>query len=158
VVEAGQRGAPIVVDGRNRGTLPLAGPLRVSVGTHEVQAYKQGLDTLGGAVVVRAKQQAAGRARSLSTIGTPEVTGQHDRALDVVVDGTVVGKTPWEELIAVGKHVIMLRGNGSRDATPDDAPSGARASPGKSMAPRGTIAIGTQPVSVQIHRQRDRGP
>jgi hypothetical protein len=150
VIEAAEPGASLVIDGLYRGTLPLSSPLRIGVGSHEVRAYKEGLDPFGATVEVTGKQQAVVRLRSLSTGGRLKVTEQHGRVLDLVVDGSVVGKTPWEGPVAVGEHLVLLRGNINLDALPECAPSDEGAAAGKPAALRGNIELGTQPVSVPI--------
>jgi hypothetical protein len=150
VVEAGEPGASIVVDGRNRGTLPLSGPLRVGLGSHEVRVYKEGFDPFGVTVEVTGKQPTVVRLPVLFVGGRLKVTEQYGRALDVVVDGAVVGKTPWEGPVQVGEHLVLLRGNVNPDTLPECAPSDEGASAGKRAAPRGNIELGTQPVSVPI--------
>jgi hypothetical protein len=149
-VEGGDPGASIVIDGRYRGTLPLPGPVRVAVGSHEISAFKEGLDPFGATIEVSAKQAAVVQLRSLSTGGRLKVTEQKGRALEVVVDGTVMGKTPWEGPLRIGEHLITLRGSVNLDTLPECAPGEEAAAPGKKAALRGNVELGTQPVSVPI--------
>ncbi len=149
-IEGAEAGASIVVDGRYRGTLPLAGPLRVGVGTHEIRAFKEGSDPFGTTIEVKGKEEAVVQLRSLSTGGRLKVTEQHQRVLEVVVDGIVVGKTPWEGSLSVGEHLVTLRGSLDLDAIPECAPGYEGALQGKRAAPRGNVELGTQPVSVPI--------
>jgi hypothetical protein len=67
------------------------------------------------------------------------------------VDGIVVGKTPWEGPVAVGEHVVTLRGSGSLDA--ECAPAEA-ASSSKRPPIREDVDLGTQPVTVPIRLQK----
>lgn len=152
-IKGGEPGASIVIDGRYRGTLPLPGPLRVMTGSHEIGAFKDGLDPFGATAEVSARQQAVAQLRSLSTGGRLKVSEQRGRVLDVVIDGTVVGKTPWEGPLAVGEHLVTLRGSVSPDAGAECAPGDAPTAPGKSGASRGSVDLGTQPVSVPIRLQ-----
>jgi hypothetical protein len=148
-VEGGEPGASLVIDGRYRGTLPLRGPARVIAGSHEVRAFKEGLDPFGATIEVRAGQAAVVLLRSLSTGGRLKVSEQRGRVLDVLVDGTVAGKTPWEGPLTVGEHLVTLRGSVDLAAVPECTPDeGAAAGPG--AAPRGNVELGTQPVSVPI--------
>jgi hypothetical protein len=50
------------------------------------------------------------------------VAEQSGRSIDVVVDGVVVGQTPWEGTLAVGDHTVVLRGAGSLGTQPASAP------------------------------------
>jgi hypothetical protein len=149
-IEGAEAGASIVVDGRYRGTVPLAGPLRVGVGAHEIRAFKEGSDPFGTTIEVKGKEEAVVQLRSLSTGGRLKLTEQHQRVLEVVVDGSLVGKTPWEGSLSVGEHLVTLRGSLDLDAIPDCAPGDETAGEGKRAAPRGNVELGTQPVSVPI--------
>ncbi|MFT3775441.1 MAG: tetratricopeptide repeat protein [Minicystis sp.] len=144
-VEGGEAGASIVVDGRYRGTLPLPGPIRVSAGTHDVGAFKQGLDPFGAAVEVKGGQQAVAQLRSRSTGGRLKVSEQHGLALEVLVDDTPVGKTPWEGQVAAGDHLVRLEGS-------VDIKVLAACAPGAAAGASGNVELGTQPVSVPIHK------
>lgn len=128
-IRGAEAGASILVDGKARGTTPLDKPLRVSAGTRVVRAYKEGflpfetrIDVAGrSAAAVEVKLQAMTRS------GRLKVSESGGKALDVVVDNDVVGKTPWEGATSPGDHVVLLRGEGA------DA------------------ALGTQPVAAPVH-------
>lgn len=148
-IEGGAAGASLVVDGRYRGNLPLPGPLRVTAGMHEVRAFKEGQDPFGATVEVVATREAVVKLGSLSTGGLLKVTEERGRALDVVIDGRVMGKTPWEGSLPVGEHVVTLRGSASLDAIPECA-AGEGGEEGKRAASPEKVELGTQPVSVPI--------
>lgn len=105
-------GAAIVIDGRNRADFPAVGPLYVPAGAHVVRVYKEGFEPFEGRVDVAGGQVARVNAklRGLLTSGRLRVLERGGRALDVVVDGIAVGQTPWEGPLAVGAHVVALRG------------------------------------------------
>lgn len=148
-IEGAAEGATLVVDGRYRGTLPLREPLRISAGAHEVRAFREGLDLFGATVEVFAKQEATVTLRSLSTGGRLRLTEQRGRVLDVVIDGNVVGKTPWDGSLAVGEHLVTLRGSVNLDAMPECA-AGEPIAAGRRAGSLGKVELGTQPVSVPI--------
>lgn len=148
-IEGAAAGAAVVVDGRYRGILPLPGPLRIGVGAHEVRAFKEGLDLFGATVEVTANQETTVTLRSLSTGGRLRVTEQRGRVLDVVIDGNVMGKTPWEGSLTVGEHLVTLRGSVNLDAMPECAP-GEQIAAKRRAASLGQVELGTQPVSVPI--------
>lgn len=118
-------GAAITINGRARGEYPPLEPLRVTAGSHIVRVYKEGfeafearVDVAGAATVnVIARQVALARAGRLS------VAESDGRATDVVIDGNVVGRTPWSGPVPAGQHTVLLRGD-------DD--------------------LGTQPASVRV--------
>lgn len=112
--------ATVMVDGTERGKTPLSKPIRVSAGSRFVRVIKEGyvpfeqrVDIAGKtSVVVNARLGAllrGGRLRIVEDAGT---------AVDVLVDNVVVGKTPWEGTLPVGKHVVSLRGEGTLGSPP----------------------------------------
>jgi hypothetical protein len=126
-VEGAEIGAAIAVDGRARGDYPTVGTLRVAAGSHLVRVYKEGFEPFetGVDVAGRALVRVPVRLRALAASGRLRVAEQGGAALEVIIDGDRVGKTPWEGLLAVGEHVVVLRGEGD---------------------------MGTQPVSVPVRR------
>ncbi len=147
-VRGGEPGASLLVDGRYRGTLPLPAPLRVAAGSHEIGAFREGGDPFAATVEVGPKQAAVAELRSLATGGRLKVAEQRGRAVGVLVDGVVVGKTPWEGPVSVGDHLVNLRGSVNLDAecaAQDDLGAAT-----KRAAKRGDVDLGTQPVSVPI--------
>jgi hypothetical protein len=147
VIKGGEPGASLIIDGRFRGALPLPGPLRIVAGSHEIGAFKEGQDPFGATAEITGKKETVVELRNLSTGGRLKIAEQRGRQLDLLVDGVVLGKTPWEGPLSVGDHLITLRGDVNLDAEcapADDASSAKRA------APRGNVEVGTQPVSVPI--------
>lgn len=119
-----EAGASIVIDGRDRGKTPTAGPLRVAAGTHVVRLYKDGfapfearVDVPGGRTIV-----VEARLGALTRSGRLKVTEETGKALEVVVDNVVVGTTPWEGALAVGEHTVVLRGPDRLGTQPAAAP------------------------------------
>lgn len=119
-VEGAVPNAKIIVDGRERGTFPLAAPLRLGAGSHTVRVSADGylpfetkVDVVGQKTTTVKPTLAA-----LTAAGRLSVTEQTGRALDVVVDNAAVGKTPWEGALAPGEHTVFLRGEGSVGTQP----------------------------------------
>lgn len=119
-VDAGEPGATITLDGRLRGEHPLAAPLHVNPGSHVVLIYREGFVPFETSVTVAAGQsvRVSAHMARLVQAGRLRVTEKSGKALDVVVDGIVVGTTPWEGPIAVGEHTVMLRGEDRFGAPP----------------------------------------
>jgi hypothetical protein len=123
-VRSTEAGASVVIDGRARGVTPLAGPLRVGAGGHVVRVFREGfrpfearIDLAGGETsTIDAGLQA------LAESGRLRVNEQSGRAVDVLVDNVVVGRTPWEGTLAVGDHTVLLRGEGARGTQAAAAP------------------------------------
>jgi len=117
--EGGEPGATILIDGLYRGNLPPPAPLRVVPGSHVIRVFKEGSDPFGAVVQVVAGQTAVARLASLSTTsGRLRVTEERNRVLSVVLDGRVVGKTPWEGSVAEGEHIVELRGDDNLGTAP----------------------------------------
>ncbi|AUX45253.1 hypothetical protein SOCE26_067340 [Sorangium cellulosum] len=119
-IDGAEPGAGVTIDGQSRGEFPLLAPLRVTAGSHVVRLAKEGFEPFERRVEVAGGQTArvAARLRALMRAGRLRVAEQGGRALDVVVDGSVVGKTPWEGRLAAGDHVVLLRGEGDLGTLP----------------------------------------
>jgi PEGA domain len=111
-VESPERDATIVVDGQQRGTTPLPAPITVNAGTHSVRVSKEGFEAFETQVQVAGKQRKSvtARLKALSKAGRLVVQEADGKVLDVIVDGAVVGKTPWQGTLGVGVHSVALRG------------------------------------------------
>jgi hypothetical protein len=123
-VRGGEPGASIIVDGRSRGTLPLAAALRVGVGSHVVRVYKEGFVPFERRVDIASQQplEIVAALGALTRSGRLRVNEEGGAALDVVIDDAVVGKTPWEGTVTPGQHVVFLRGEGNVGTQPASAP------------------------------------
>ncbi len=119
-IEQAELGAAITVDGRSRGEYPAPSPLRVGAGTHLVRVSKAGFETFEGRVDVAGKQTArvAAKLRGLVASGRLRVAEQGGAALEVIIDGDRVGRTPWEGVVALGEHVALLRGDDELGTVP----------------------------------------
>lgn len=113
-------GAAISIDGQARGEHPAIRPLRVAAGSHTVRLYKAGFEPFETRVEVAGRKTAHIDARLVPLVasGRLKVIEQGGRALDVLLDGSLVGKTPWEGRVPVGEHVVLLRGEGDLGTAP----------------------------------------
>ena len=113
-------GAGIVIDGQNRGDFPPVTPIRVTVGAHIVRIIKEGYEPFETRVDVTGGQseRVVAKLSKLAASGRLKVIEQAGRNLDVLIDGSVVGQTPWEGLVAATKHVVILRGKGKTGTQP----------------------------------------
>ncbi|MBW2529306.1 MAG: PEGA domain-containing protein [Deltaproteobacteria bacterium] len=112
--------AEVMIDGRARGRTPLSAPLRVSVGVHIVRIYKPGFAPLEERIVVAPRKTVIvdGTLDKLVRSGQLKVVAAKGKSADVLVDGAVVGQTPWEGSVAVGKHSVVLQGEGELGTAP----------------------------------------
>lgn len=106
--------AGIRIDGRNRGVYPSPAPHRVATGFHTVRVYKEGYEPFETNVDVAGNQVqtilAQLRKLDLDQAGMLRVSEANQRVLDVVIDGSVVGQTPWEGHLREGEHSVVLEG------------------------------------------------
>ncbi len=111
-LETATQGARVVIDGRDRGVTPLAKPIRVTVGTRAIVVSKQGFAPYETKVMVSSGEAKTVTVKlvSVANAGKLKVTEAKGRVFDVVVDGAVVGKTPWEGALTAGTHTVALRG------------------------------------------------
>jgi hypothetical protein len=121
-IRSQEGGALITIDGRERGTTP-APALRVAAGTHVLRVYKEGFAPVEKRVEVAGKQSVVVEAKleTLAQSGRLSVTEDGGKGAEVLVDNVVVGKTPWQGLVATGEHVVFLRGEGNLGTQPANA-------------------------------------
>lgn len=115
VVQGAEPGSKVVIDGRDRGELPSA-PIRVAAGTHVLRVMHEGFMPFEQQFSVAGAKSTsvAVRLAPLLQGGRLHVEEASGQIVDVSIDGAVVGKTPWDGLLPVGDHVIILEGeNGS---------------------------------------------
>ena len=118
-----ESGAIIVVDGRERGRYPETGSFDIGAGAHIVRLSKDGFAPFENRIEIAGRQRIVLNAHlsPLAHVGRLRVTEQEDRNLELIVDGVVVGTTPWEGPLAVGAHNAVLRGEGAIGSQPVDA-------------------------------------
>lgn len=122
-VRASESGAVIVVDGRERGTVPSP-PVRVNAGTHLVRLSREGFLPFETQVKVAGAQTVVVQAKlaPLTRGGRLKIAEQSGKAADVLVDNVVVGKTPWEGSLPAGSHMVLLRAPDGLGTQPVAAP------------------------------------
>jgi hypothetical protein len=120
VISGGVARAKLVIDGRERGTLPLSAPIRVGAGTHTLRVSAEGYLPFETRVDVAGMQSVTVKPEmaALTAGGRLNVAEQTGRSLDVVVDNATVGRTPWEGVLAPGEHTVVLRGEGNLGTQP----------------------------------------
>lgn len=121
-VHANTPGTRVVINGRQRGTTPLA-PLNVDAGSHTLRLSKDGFETIEITVSVAGGQSRVVKPtlQPLRASGTLVVREAGGANLDVVLDSAVVGKTPWAGAIAPGAHSVFLRGAHGLGTAPSSA-------------------------------------
>jgi hypothetical protein len=109
-----QPGSSIVIDSVQRGTSPLAEPLRLDVGVHMLRVSKDGFQTIEQQVTISPRKRRVVELpqTQLVGVGMLAVREQGGESLDVLIDGANVGRTPWKGSVSVGVHSLQLRGEG----------------------------------------------
>jgi hypothetical protein len=119
-IEGAEPGALISISGVARGEFPPVAPLRVAAGSQLVRVFKEGYEPYETRVEVAGGQlvRVAAKMQALKASGRLKVSEASGRAVDVLVDNSVVGQAPWEGVLAVGPHMVMLRGQGKLGTQP----------------------------------------
>jgi len=109
----------LVIDGRERGRLPLAEPLWMLRGERRLRVIKDGYATAERTVNVTAKEltRVDVRLEALAASGQLRVESRDGDATRLFVDGAPVGDTPWEGTLGPGRHVLWTE-QGERGSAP----------------------------------------
>jgi hypothetical protein len=122
-VRAAESGATLVIDGRERGTVPSP-PVRVNAGTHLIRLSREGFLPFETQVQVAGAQTVVVQAKlaPLTRGGRLKIGEQAGKLADVIVDNVLVGKTPWEGSLPAGSHMVVLRAADGSGTQPVAAP------------------------------------
>ncbi len=123
-----EAGASVAVDGKAAGASPLARPLRLAAGGHQVRVEKEGflpfdqglIVTAGGSTSLEVKLEAQ------SAKGRLSVKEKAGKPLRVIVDGVDMGEAPWAGDVEPGLHEVT-----GRSATLAAAPEQVEVARGK---------------------------
>jgi hypothetical protein len=122
-VRGAESGATLVIDGRERGSVPSP-PVRVNAGTHLVRLSREGFLPFETQVQVAGAQTVVVQAKlaPLTRGGRLKIGEQAGKAADVIVDNVQVGKTPWDGTLPAGNHMVVLRAPDGWGTQPVAAP------------------------------------
>ncbi|HSQ62825.1 MAG TPA: PEGA domain-containing protein [Polyangiaceae bacterium] len=118
-IDGAPDGASVTIDGIDRGKTPIK-PLRLSAGTHSIRVTKEDTLPFEARVDLVGRQAATVHAQlaALTQAGRLRVAEHAGKSLEIVVDGAVVGRTPWEGALAPGPHTVLLKGEGNLGTPP----------------------------------------
>lgn len=118
-IDGAPEGASVTIDGVDRGKTPLK-PIRLSAGTHQLRVSKEGSLPFEARIDLTGRQAAVVHARldALTRVGRLRVSEHSGQAVDVIVDGSLAGKAPWEGALAPGPHTVWLKGEGDVGTPP----------------------------------------
>ena len=110
-VKVDQATAAIDLDGKSLGQSPLAGPLRVGLGSHVVRVTKAGFEPFEKEVSIASEQSI-----ELKVVLEHELTTGHlavressEHEVHVFVDGEDKGPAPWEGELPPGDHEVFVQ-------------------------------------------------
>lgn len=107
-LKASEVGAALKLDSVDYGLTPPAARILLNPGQHKYSLRKAGFEPLDGDFAVQGGQTAtvAAQLEKEITSGKVSVTEKSGAALDVLVDGTVVGPAPWTGDLPLGTHQV----------------------------------------------------
>lgn len=121
VIRSTPAGAKVVIDGRSLGQTPVT--VAVDAGNHWLRLFKEGyaafeapLDLAGGQ-----SKNVDASLNQLTRSGRLRIAEAGGVALDVLIDGVPVGKTPWEGSVEAGTRSVILKGSGQLGTPPSTA-------------------------------------
>ncbi|MCA9621589.1 MAG: PEGA domain-containing protein [Myxococcales bacterium] len=155
ILEVNEPGATVVLSGRTRGTTPIAGPLRVSSGSHPLRIDKPGFAPYQTRVEVAGQERATLHVelQPLRRAGTLRVSDTGGRGATVYVDRTPMGPAPWSGRVSPGRHTVVLLGEGDLATPPANVvvSEGATADLALSLADLpATLRIEPQPLGAEV--------
>lgn len=145
LVFAADAGTAVTVDGRPVGKLPLEKPVRVVAGRNVVRMYLEGHAVFETQIrTERGKEtRVEGTLQLLGTVGRLRVKEKSGAAATVLVDGVVVGVTPWEGSLSPGSHAVWLSID---DGKRGSAPTRARII----LAQKTDLELALEPLDAQL--------
>ncbi|MEO7331353.1 MAG: PEGA domain-containing protein, partial [Minicystis sp.] len=101
----------VMIEARERGRLPLLGPLRVNPGSYLLRVIKDGYATYEVRVVVAAGAtvRVDAKLEALAAAGALRVEDPDNEGSEVFVDAVRIGRAPWEGTLGPGRHLVWTR-------------------------------------------------
>jgi hypothetical protein len=100
----------VVVDGRPRGRLPLATPLRVLAGRRTVRVIEDGWVTFERTLTLRPGETTKVDALLKQLVHRGSLHVKSTKPGTVYIDGSSFGPAPWQGVLVPGRHVYFVRG------------------------------------------------
>ncbi len=111
------RGATVILDDQEVGTVPLAEPLELSPGvSHVVRLQKRGFGTFVETVKLSAGEEREIEADLVPSGGVLKVACNVRRA-NILLNGKPIGVTPFDGDVEAGKHQLQVAAAGKRTDT-----------------------------------------
>jgi hypothetical protein len=111
VLSSSEAGGAVKVDGKEMGSTPIARPLDLDAGPHKLSVSKGGFESFEQDVAIAGQATVTVDVVMEPEIFTGKVTVSEAAGafIDVLLDGRVVGSTPWAGEISLGEHQIAGR-------------------------------------------------
>jgi hypothetical protein len=122
VVGVQEPGAKVTIDGKELGQTPVAKPVRLNIGTHQVSITKDGFDPLAQAIEIRGHDSVPLDGPLVKTVLTGHLrvdvkqTNPPDPSVKILVDAADAGAPPYQGDLEPGAHTIEARGQ--KDVAP----------------------------------------
>jgi PEGA domain len=144
----------VVIDGRERGKLPLDGPLKVLGGHHVLRILKDGYGTFEKSldVVAGTLTPVDARLDPLAGVALVRIEDPGHAGSELFIDRVRLGVTPWEGTLVPGRHVIWTRlGEDGSAPTVIDLLGGRSSTVEVKTGPLGpAIHVSVEPEQAQI--------
>ncbi len=146
----------VTIAGRPRGRLPFRTALRVLPGRQTLRIVKDGYKAFSVEldVQVGTTRTLDAELEPLANLGALRIESLNHGALDVFVDGTRLGATPWEGTLAAGRHVLYLERDGFGSAPQAIQVLGGRTEllrlPARRLGPRLSLSATPPTASLDL--------
>jgi hypothetical protein len=110
-------GAKVTIDGKDLGQTPVAKPVRLNIGTHQVSITKDGFDTLAAPIEIRGHDSVPLNGPLEKTVLTGHVsvdvkqTTPPDPTVKIFVDTSDAGPPPYQADLDPGTHTVEAKGD-----------------------------------------------
>lgn len=146
----------VVIDGRARGKLPFNAPIRVLPGKHTIRIFREGFVAYEARVEVstRAPINVDARLAPLADAGLLRVDAASSEGFEVLVDGSTVGRVPWEGTLGLGRHLVWIQ-KGNRGSAPSsvaifEGQTALAQLPVSDLGPQLSIAVTPSTAGVSV--------
>jgi hypothetical protein len=110
-------GAKVTIDGKDFGQTPVAKPLRLNVGTHQVSVTKDGFDPIAQPIDIRGHDSVPLDGPLVKTVLTGHLsvdvkqTNPPDPTVKIFVDTNDGGAPPYQADLEPGMHTVEAKGD-----------------------------------------------
>ena len=118
-ITGSENGAVVSIDGEVVGETPLAQPLRVDIGTHQIVLKKAHFNDWSTSATITTSKPLQLRAALTAIVRQGRFVIRASRGDAIAVDGSVVAVGEWEGLLPAGHHAVRVTARGARPFASD---------------------------------------